>query len=46
MERHKVVSAELAHWREEQRMSRADKLACIAMCVILVVGLCAVWSVQ
>jgi hypothetical protein len=45
-ERRYTVSRELAHWREERRMSLVDKLALIAMLVIFIVGLCAVWSVQ
>lgn len=42
-ERRSVVSRELRFWQRQGE--RANIGACVIMVVILIVGLCAVWSV-
>jgi hypothetical protein len=45
IERRSTLSREMRYW-QSQRMTRIDKLAMMAMLVIFVVGLYAVWSVR
>lgn len=45
MERRNTTMAELRFWERQRISTPADKLACVAMCLIFVVGFAAVWSV-